>query len=94
MVTGMRQIAQRVHAFIQRTGRHFMQQRFPQVAVVSVNQRNFRFFLATQLVSQLRRHFQPASSPADNHDLFQWCSQRDPLKMINQLLIKRYKHSL
>ena len=34
------------------------------------------------------------STAADNHNFFQWRSQRDPLKFINQLLSKSYKYSL
>ena len=30
------------------------------------------------------------STAADNHNFFQWRSQRDPLKFINQLLINGY----
>jgi hypothetical protein len=39
----MGQIAQRIDTFIQRTGRHFVQQRLPQMAVVTIHQRDFRF---------------------------------------------------
>ncbi len=46
MVARMRQIAQRVNAFIEGAGRHFVQQRFPQVAVITIHQGNFRFFTA------------------------------------------------
>jgi len=60
------------------------------MAVISVYQRDFGLLLAPQLLTELRRHFQSASTAADNHDPFQWCSQRDPLKFINQLLIKSY----
>ena len=93
MITCMGQIAQRINAFIERSSRHFVQQRFPQMAVVTIYQRNFGFFLAPQLMSKLCRHFQPTSTAADNHNLFQWRSQRDPLKFINQLLINGYDHS-
>ena len=90
MITRMGQIAQRIDAFIKRASRHFVQQRFPQVAVVTIDQRNFGFFLTSQLMPQLCCHFQPTSTAADNHNLFQWRSQRDPLKFINQLLINGY----
>jgi hypothetical protein len=43
VVAGVGQIAQRIDTFIQRTGRHFMQQRLPQMAVVTVHQGDFRF---------------------------------------------------
>ena len=46
VVAGMGQIAQRIDTFIQRTGRHFMQQRLPQMAVVTVHQGDFRFLMA------------------------------------------------
>ncbi len=90
MIARMGQIAQRIDAFIKRASRHFVQQRFPQVAVVTIDQRNFGFFLTSQLMPQLCCHFQPTSTAADNHNLFQWRSQRDPLKFINQLLINGY----
>ena len=90
MITRVCQIAQRINAFIERASRYFMQQRFPQVAVVTIDQRDFGFFLAPQLMSKLCRHFQPTSTAADNHNFFQWRSQRDPLKFINQLLSNGY----
>ena len=46
VVAGMGQIAQRINAFIQRTGGHFVQQRLPQMAVVTVHQSDFRFLMA------------------------------------------------
>ncbi len=51
MITRMSQIAQRIHAFVQRASRHFVQQWFPQMAVISVYQRDFRFFLAPQFMA-------------------------------------------
>ena len=46
VVAGMGQIAQRIDTFIQRTGGHFVQQRLPQMAVVTVHQGDFRFLMA------------------------------------------------
>ncbi len=40
---GMGQIAQRINAFIQRTGGHFVQQQLPQMAVVTVHEVIFAF---------------------------------------------------
>ena len=82
VVARVRQIAERVHALIQRAGRHFVQQRFPQVAVVTIHERDFGFFTAPQFLTQLCRQLQPASTTAYNHYLFQWRSQRDPLKLL------------
>ena len=82
MVARVCQIAERVHALVQRAGRYFVQQRFPQVAVVTIHQRDFGFFTAPQLLTQLCRQLQPASTTAYNHYLFQWRSQRDPLKLL------------
>jgi hypothetical protein len=65
----MGQIAQRINTFIQRTGRHFMQQRLPQVAVVTIHQRDFRFLLRPSF-PQLSRQFQSASTTTYNHDFF------------------------
>ena len=93
VITRMRQVAQRINAFIQRPCCHFVQQRFPQVAVVAIHQRHLRFFTAAQFFTQLCRQFKPASTTANNHNFLQWCSQRDPLKIINQLLIKSYKYN-
>lgn len=48
---------------------------------------------ALSYLAHARNHgfqFQPTSTAADNHNLFQWRSQRDPLKFINQLLINGY----
>ncbi|MNH46527.1 hypothetical protein D3C79_1093420 [compost metagenome] len=53
----MRQIAQRIHALIQRAGGHFVQQRFPQMAMVAINERNFGFFTASEFFTQLRSQF-------------------------------------
>ncbi|SAE31702.1 Uncharacterised protein [Enterobacter cloacae] len=52
------------------------------MAVVTIHQRDFGFLTATQFLTQLRRQLQPASTTADNHYLFQWRSQRDPLKLL------------
>ena len=82
MVARVCQIAERVHALVQRAGRYFVQQRFPQVAVVTIHQRDFGFFTAPQLLAQLCGQLQPASTTAYNHYLFQWRSQRDPLKLL------------
>jgi hypothetical protein len=67
VVAGVGQIAQRIDTFIQRTGRHFMQQRLPQMAVVTVHQRDFRF-LRAQLFPQLSCQFQSASTATHNYD--------------------------
>ncbi len=87
VVTGMGQIAQRIDALIHRTGRHLMQQRFPEMTVVTVNQNNLRFFAAAQLMPQLRCQLQAAGTSANNDDLFHGCSQCRPLKVVNQRLI-------
>ncbi len=81
MVARMRQIAQRVDAFVHRSGRHFVQQRLPQVAVVAIHQNNLGLFPAAQLVTELRCHLQPARAATDNNDFFHGYSQQDPLKM-------------
>ncbi|SAD57322.1 Uncharacterised protein [Enterobacter cloacae] len=52
------------------------------MAVVTIHQRDFGFLTATQFLTQLRRQLQSASTTADNHYLFQWRSQRDPLKLL------------
>ncbi|MNR58393.1 hypothetical protein D3C85_1793810 [compost metagenome] len=75
----MRQIAQGIDTFIQRTGGDFMQQRFPQMAVVAIDQRNFGFLATSQLLAELRSQLQPTGTAAYNHYLFQWRSQCDPL---------------
>ena len=51
VVARMCQIAQRVNALIQRTGSHFVQERFPQVAVVTIDECYFGLFTATKLLS-------------------------------------------
>jgi hypothetical protein len=59
----MRQIAQRIHTFIQRTGRHFVQQRFPQVAVVTIHQRDFGFFTAPSFFPSCVASSSPPAPP-------------------------------
>ncbi len=82
MIARMGQIAQRIDAFIKRASRHFVQQRFPQVAVVTIDQRNFGFFLASQLMPQLCCHFQPTSTAADNHNFFNGVVNVTPLNLL------------
>ena len=62
--------------------------------MVTVNQRDFCFFTAAKLSTQLSSQFQAASTTTHNYDFFHWRSHVTPLKFINQLLIKSYEYSL
>src|SRR5690606_21434030 len=68
------QIVQFVNAGIQRTGGDFMQQGFPQVSGVGVNQFDLRFTAATQFTAQAGSEFEPACATADNYDAMHSCS--------------------
>ncbi len=78
MVAGVGQIAQRIDAFIERTGRHFMQQRLPQMAMITIHQRDFRFCYAPAF-SQLSRQFQSTGTATYDYDFFNGVVTR-PLK--------------
>ncbi|CQR22118.1 Uncharacterised protein [Yersinia enterocolitica] len=87
MVARMSQVAQCINAIIQRTGSHFMEQRFPQMAVVTIHQNNLSFFAAPQLMTQTRCQLKAASTTTNNNDFFLRRCQNDPLN-VNQLLAK------
>ena len=55
-----------------------MQQRFPQVAVVTINQRDFGLFITAQLFTQLGSQLQPTGTTTHNHYFFQWRSHATP----------------
>ena len=67
-----------IDTFIERTGRHFMQQRLPQMAMITIHQRDFRFFATPQLSPQLSRQFQSTGTATYDYDFFQWCSHETP----------------
>ncbi|OMP13623.1 hypothetical protein COLO4_01279 [Corchorus olitorius] len=75
VVARMRQIAERINTFIHRTGRHFMQQRFPQMAVVTIDQDDLRLFFAAEFMAELRCQLQPSGTATDDDDFFHACSQ-------------------
>ncbi len=66
----MGQIAQRIHAFVQRASRHFVRSNALQMVVISCLPAQIFAFSAPQFMAQLRRYLLSASAAADNHDLF------------------------
>ena len=72
---------------VQRFGCDFMQQRFPQMAVVTVHQRDFSFMLTTEFMAQAGRQFQTTGATTHDDDFFLWRCQNNPLN-VNQLLPK------
>ncbi|KWR38098.1 hypothetical protein Y094_22585, partial [Salmonella enterica subsp. enterica serovar Tennessee] len=69
----------------------FVQQWFPQMAVISVYQRDFRFFLcAPRLWPNCVAISSPPAPPPTITIFFNGVVNVTPLKFINQLLIKSY----
>ena len=78
VVARVRQVAERIHAVIEGTGRHFVQQRFPQMAVVAIHQRDLRFVLAAKFMAQAGRQLQATGAAANNNDFLLWRCQNNP----------------
>ena len=65
---GLGHVVELVFGGIERTGRHFVQQRLPDVRQVGVDQGDVGVLALAQAFTQAGRQFQAAGAAADNHD--------------------------